>query len=51
MICGVVQVGCTVGITANSHVVIRDLLDETGKAAEELGILVRYASPKTRERP
>jgi len=38
MICELVRRGKTVGITANSHKVIRNLIDETIKAADELGI-------------
>ena len=38
MICTLVREGKTVGITANSHKVIRNLLDEVIKAAEEDGV-------------
>lgn len=38
MICELVRHGKKVGITANSHKVIRNLIDETIKAADELGI-------------
>ncbi len=38
MICELVRQGKTVGITANSHKVIRNLIDETIKAADEQGI-------------
>ena len=38
MICALVAAGARVGITANSHKVIRNLLDEVLKAAEEQGI-------------
>src|SRR5690606_5481670 len=38
MICELVRRGKTVGITANSHKVIRNLIDATIKAADELGI-------------
>jgi len=38
MICELVRLGKTVGITANSHKVIRNLIDATVKAADELGI-------------
>jgi AAA domain len=41
MICALVQAGKTVGITANSHKVIRHLLDEVAKAAREMGVDVR----------
>ena len=37
MICALVASGAKVGITANSHKVIRNLLDEVVKAAEESG--------------
>jgi hypothetical protein len=38
MITEMVKVGLRVGVTANSHKVIRNLLDEVGRAADELGI-------------
>lgn len=38
MICELVQLGKTVGITANSHKVIRHLIDETIEAADKQGI-------------
>ncbi len=38
MICELVRLGKTVGITANSHKVIRNLIDATIKAADELGL-------------
>jgi predicted RecB family nuclease len=38
MICELVRDGKKVGITANSHKVIRNLIDATIKAADELGI-------------
>jgi uncharacterized protein len=38
MICELVRGGKKVGITANSHKVIRNLIDATIKAADELGI-------------
>jgi uncharacterized protein len=41
MICELVRRGKKVGITANSHKVIRNLIDETIKAADELGIALR----------
>ena len=37
MICALVEAGAKVGITANSHKVIRNLLDEVVQAAEEKG--------------
>jgi hypothetical protein len=40
MICTLTQTGRTVGITANSHKVIRNVLDEIPKAAQELGASV-----------
>jgi predicted RecB family nuclease len=38
MICTLVAQGKTVGVTANSHRVIRNLLDAALKAAEEMGV-------------
>jgi uncharacterized protein len=38
MICELVRQGKNVGVTANSHKVIRNLIDETIKAADEQGI-------------
>jgi uncharacterized protein len=38
MICELVRRGKTVGITANSHKVIRNLIDKTIEAADELGV-------------
>ena len=38
MICAFVQQGMKVGITANSHKVIRNLLDKVLEAAEEMGL-------------
>ena len=38
MICELVRRGKTVGITANSHKVIRNLIDAVIKAADELGV-------------
>jgi uncharacterized protein len=40
MICELVRAGKKVGVTANSHKVIRNVLDETIKAADSLGIAV-----------
>jgi uncharacterized protein len=40
MICELVRAGKKVGVTANSHKVIRNVLDETIKAADKLGITV-----------
>ncbi len=41
MICELVRCGKKVGITANSHKVIRNLIDATIKAADELGIALQ----------
>jgi hypothetical protein len=41
MICALVQAGKSVGITANSHKVIRNLLDDVVEAAGEMGVDVR----------
>jgi hypothetical protein len=41
MICTVTQAERNVGITANSHKVIRNLLDEVLRAADELGVSVQ----------
>ena len=41
MICALVDQGKTVGITANSHKVIRNVIDKTIETAEELGIDLR----------
>ncbi|CFX30143.1 conserved protein of unknown function [Candidatus Filomicrobium marinum] len=41
MICELVRQGKTVGITANSHKVIRNLIDGTIEAADDLGIGVQ----------
>ena len=41
MICALVQAGRKVGITATSHKVIRNLLDEVIEAAPELGVTVK----------
>jgi uncharacterized protein len=38
MICELVTAGKTVGITANSHKVVRNLLEEIVRAADERGI-------------
>ena len=40
MICALVREGKRIGITANSHKVIRNLLDEVLEAAQELGVSV-----------
>jgi predicted RecB family nuclease len=41
MICALAAIGAKIGITANSHKVIRNLLDTTVAAAEKLGIDLR----------
>ncbi|WP_284777422.1 TM0106 family RecB-like putative nuclease [Agrobacterium sp. lyk4-40-TYG-31] len=41
MICALVQAGKTVGVTANSHKVIRNLLDAVVTAADEMGVNVQ----------
>jgi uncharacterized protein len=41
MICDLVASGKTVGVTANSHKVIRKLLDDVLEAAEEMGVDVQ----------
>lgn len=41
MICALVQAGKTVGVTANSHKVIRNLLNAVVTAADELGVDVQ----------
>ncbi len=41
MICELVRQGKSVGVTANSHKVIRNLIDETIKAADETGVDVQ----------
>jgi hypothetical protein len=41
MICALVKAGKKVGITATSHKVIRNLLDEVIEAAPELGVTVK----------
>ena len=38
MICELVRLGKTVGITANSHKVIRHLIDKTIEAADDMGV-------------
>ena len=48
MICELVRRGKTVGITANSHKVIRNLINATIKAADELGIELQCCSKRMR---
>ncbi|HSA56393.1 MAG TPA: TM0106 family RecB-like putative nuclease, partial [Gemmatimonadaceae bacterium] len=43
MICALVRAGKRVGVTANSHKVIRNLLDAVHSAAAEMGTTVRLA--------
>jgi uncharacterized protein len=43
MICALVKAGKRVGVTANSHKVIRNLLDAVAQAATEAGMQVRMA--------
>lgn len=50
MVCRLVQQGKKVGITANSHKVIRNLLDKVIEAAEEMGVdLCCVQKPKEKE--
>lgn len=50
MIAALVEAGCTVGITANSHKVIRNLLDKVVEATEARGLDVRCVQkPKEME--
>ena len=50
MICTLVRDGRTVGITANSHKVIRNLIDEVLKAADEMAVgLTCLQKPAERE--
>ncbi len=44
MICRLVERGLKVGITANSHKVIRNLLDEVVKASIEMGVSLTSSS-------
>jgi uncharacterized protein len=46
MICELVGQGKTVGVTANSHKVIRHLIDEAIAAADELGIEMQSAATR-----
>lgn len=50
MICEAVTAGLKVGITAVSHKVVRNLLDEAVKASDELGIELRCVQ-KVRDNP
>jgi hypothetical protein len=49
MICVLAQRGKRIGVTANSHKVIRNLLDEVIETAEELGISVQSVVPNEAE--
>jgi hypothetical protein len=40
MICALAQSGKKIGITANSHKVIRNILDKVIEAADELGVSI-----------
>lgn len=51
MICTLVQAGKTVGITANSHKVIRNLLDGVVEAAIELGVDVHCIQKPSETEP
>jgi predicted RecB family nuclease len=54
MICALVKAGCKVGITANSHKVIRNLLEKVVAAAEEVDLDIRCiqkaAEPEAEQR-
>ncbi|MGA8612869.1 MAG: TM0106 family RecB-like putative nuclease, partial [Xanthobacteraceae bacterium] len=51
MICTLAQAGKRIGITANSHKVIRNLLDEVLKAAEQMGVSVQCIQKVTDAEP
>ena len=51
MICALVQQGKTVGVTANSHKVIRNLLDAVIKAAEEMNVDVNCIQKPSEAEP
>src|SRR5580704_10407381 len=54
MITAMVKAGLRVGVTANSHKVIRNLLDEVRKAADELGLdltCIQKVSEETADEP
>ena len=51
MICALVRAGKSVGITANSHKVIRNLLDGVVEAAGEMGVDVRCIQKVTEREP
>ena len=51
MICTLTQTGKNIGVTANSHKVIRNVLDEVVKAAPELGASVQCIQKVSEEEP
>jgi uncharacterized protein len=51
MICALVAQGKTVGVTANSHKVIRNLLDAVLDAAEEMGVNVQCVQKPSEMEP
>ena len=54
MITAMVDVGLRVGVTANSHKVIRNLLDEVGRAADEIGVeltCIQRVKDRTADQP
>ncbi len=51
MICSLAKVGKSVGITANSHKVVRNLLDEVREASTQTGIPVRCIQKVTAKEP
>jgi predicted RecB family nuclease len=51
MICTLTQTGKNIGVTANSHKVIRNVLDEVVKAAPELGTSVQCIQKVSEEEP
>ncbi|MBM6395277.1 TM0106 family RecB-like putative nuclease [Ochrobactrum anthropi] len=51
MICALVQAGKTVGVTANSHKVIRNLLDAVLKAAQEMNVEVHCIQKPSETEP
>ena len=54
MITAMVNAGLRVGVTANSHKVIRNLLDEVCRAADEFGVdltCIQKVSEKTADEP
>ena len=51
MICALAKIGKKVGITANSHKVIRNILDEVVRAANEFGLSVQCIQKVTEKEP